>query len=250
MTTISQPIVHTDTKHEDKNTNVDRLNYLLGREGADKGEVLKAIHALSDAELVSFGLNAFRMNLLSLFGETWSREKIARTAREAAISKIWGGWEYHHHYLPRLTPVPDAPRLKNLPVDLVRDQLAKGRGLVIVSFHQGHMRYIASDLSLAGIPTCLPLARDSFNDYESARAANPDAALWKHFSFVNVEDRGGSLALARILAKGGCIFSTIDGNTGLDGPRGDERSLCRGRSPEGGELAAVAVQDVAALRGA
>lgn len=225
MTTTSQPAAQAQA-HADRDgdrSNVERLNRLLEHIGADKDEVSNAIQALSDAELVSFGLNAYRMNLLSLFGETWPQEKIAKAAREAAKSKMWGGWEYHHHYLPRLTSTMDAPQLKNLPVDLVRAHLARGRGLVIVSFHQGHMRYIPSDLAHAGIPICMPLARDSFNDYETARIANPGAALWECFKFVNVEDRGGSLALARTLAKGGCVFSTIDGNTGLDGPRGGER---------------------------
>jgi hypothetical protein len=85
------------------------------------------------------------------------------------------------------------------------------------------MRYIASDLAHAGIPVCLPLARDSFGNYHTAQAANPDAAVWKGLRVVNVEDPGGAIALAKTLAGGGCIASTIDGNTGLDGPRGDQR---------------------------
>lgn len=213
---------HAD-RGNDIRSNIARLEHLQTRGGADKDEVFGAMGALGDAELMQFGLNAYRMNLLSLFGETWSQEKIAKTAREAAIHKMWGGWEYHHHYLPRLTSAPDARQLANLPLNVVGNQLARGRGLVIVSFHLGHMRYIPSDLAHAGILTSVPLARDSFNDYATARGASPDAALWEYFKFVNVEDGGGALALARTLAKGGCVFSTIDGNTGLDGPRGDER---------------------------
>jgi hypothetical protein len=38
-----------------------------------------------------------------------------------------------------------------------------------------------------------------------------------------VEDRGGALALAKTLARGGCLQAAIDGNTGQDGPRGDQQ---------------------------
>lgn len=200
-------------------SNIARLN----GSNANKEEVRNSIMAFSDAELMPFGLNAYRMNIMSLFGEAWPQDKIAKVAREAAISKIWLGWEYHHHYLPRLTSTPGELQLKDFPIDLVKEQLVRGRGLVVVSFHQGHMRFIPSDLAHAGIPVCMPLACDSFNDYETARIANPDAAMWTCFKYVNVEERGGSLALARALAKGGCIFATIDGNTGIDGPRGDDR---------------------------
>ena len=200
-----------------------RLDRLLAGGGSDKHSVSAAVHALTDDELTAFGLRAYHLNLLSLFGETWSPERIAATARAAAISKILGGWEYHHHYLPGLTAAAGASQLEDIPIGLVMDILARGRGLVAMSFHLGPMRYIPSDLAHAGIETCLPLARDSFNDYRSARTTNPDAALWKCLRFVNVEEPNGALALARILAGGGFIMAAIDGNTGLDGPRGDQR---------------------------
>ncbi|MGH8081206.1 MAG: hypothetical protein ACREP7_11570 [Lysobacter sp.] len=208
---------------EHESSNIEHLNRLLGSDDADCAEVEHAVNALSDDELVSFGLNAYRMNLMSLLGPRWPRERVDRAARAAAISKIWLGWEYHHHYLPRLTSQQAPVHLQEFPLDLIRQQLSLGRGLILVSFHQGHMRHIPSDLAHAGITMCMPLARDSFNDYRSAQLANPDAAMWEHFKYANVEDRGGTLALARTLAKGGCIFATIDGNTGIDGPRGDDR---------------------------
>jgi hypothetical protein len=145
--------------------------------GGDQRQVTDAVHALSDAELMQFGLRAFHMNLLSLFGQTRPPEEIARTARAAAISKILGGWEYHHHYLPRLSTTPDRPRISDLPIGEIKDILSRGRGLVVVSFHLGPMRYLPSDLAHAGVPTCIPLATDAFGDYASARAANPGAAL-------------------------------------------------------------------------
>jgi hypothetical protein len=200
-----------------------RLEQLLERGPGARQELLEAVQAASDSELTAFGLRAYHLNLLSLFGETWAREKIASTARAAAISKIIGGWDYHHHYLPGLTAAADRSRLANIPLGSIEDILARGRGLVIASFHLGPMRYIPSDLAHAGISTCLPLASDSFNDYDTARTANPDAALWKHLRIVNAEEPGGALALAKTLAGGGCVMSTIDGNTGLDGPRGDQR---------------------------
>ncbi len=199
-----------------------RLEQMLGGSGS-RHEVLEAVHALSDSELTAFGLRAYHMNLLSLFGETWSQEKIAATARAATISKIIGGWEYHHHYLPGLTATADVPQLEDIPLGLIKDILARGRGLVIASFHLGPMRYLPSDFAHAGIPICLPLASDSFNNYHTARMANPDAALWRSLRVVKAEIHVGALALAKTLGAGGCVMSTIDGNTGVDGPRGDQR---------------------------
>lgn len=200
------------------------LNQLLSGRG-DRRAVEEAVDALSDPDLAAFGLRAFHMNLLSLFGEAWSEARIAATARAATISKILGSWDYHHQYLPGLTSEPDEPRVDDVPVELIRDVLARGRGLVLMSFHLGPMRYLGSDLSHAGIPVCMPLARDSFADYESARAANPEAAVWERLRFVNVEDAGGPLALAKTLAKRGCLMATVDGNTGLDGVRGDQQRM-------------------------
>ncbi len=199
------------------------LGKALSSVRSDAASVRSAAIASSDAELTSFGLRAYQLNLLSLFGATWSRTRIDATARAAAISKIIGGWEYHQDYLPTLGTMPDAPRLNGMPFDLIKSLLARGRGLVIMSFHLGHMRYVPSDLVHGGIPTCVPLARDAFGNYSAARSANASAALWRTFRTVNVEEPGGTLALARTLANGGCVFSTIDGNTGLDGPRGDQR---------------------------
>lgn len=200
-----------------------RLERMLAGECGDRREVSDTLHALSDSELMQFGLRAYHMNLLSLFGETWSHDKIAGTARAATIAKIVGGWEYHHHYLPGLTPSADALQFRELPLDLIRDILARGRGLAIATFHLGPMRYLASDMAHAGIPVCLPLANDAFGNYHSAQAANPHAAVWKGLRFVNVEEHNGALVLAKTLAARGCVISTIDGNTGLDGPRGDQR---------------------------
>lgn len=199
-----------------------RLKRLLSARG-DRREVEEAVHALSDEELIPFGLRAYQVNLLSLFGEIWPEERVAATARSAAISKIIGSWDYHHHYLPGLTGAADGPQVADVPVDLIKDILSRGRGLVLMSFHLGPMRYLGSDLSHAGVPVCMPLARDSFADYESARAANPGAGVWERLRFVNVEDAGGPLALAKTLARRGCLMSTVDGNTGLDGVRGDQQ---------------------------
>ena len=219
-----QAIEESPAGHADVQPGITRLERLLARgEHADKDAVRDAYLALTDAELTSSGLNAYRMNLLSLFGETWTRDRINAAARGAAISKLWLGWEYHHHYLPGLGKTPGEAQLKNVPVDLVKTQLGRGRGLVAATFHQGHFRYIPSDLAHAGVPLCIPLAADSFGNYKTARDANPDAALWHHLDFTNVEDRRGALTLARLIAKGGCVFAAIDGNTGIDGPRGEHR---------------------------
>lgn len=202
---------------------IEQVKRLLAQSGASKSEVSGQVHSLSDDELLPFGLRAYRLNLLSLFGHDWPPERIVQSAREAAISKILGGWEYHHHYLPGLTPEPDALQLAGTFVEQVRALLDRGRGVVGVSFHLGHMRYLPSDFAHAGIATHLPLASDSYNDYATAKARNPDAALWKRLHFVDVEARAGAIKLAKALTRGELLWSTIDGNTGLDGTRGDAR---------------------------
>lgn len=200
-----------------------RLARLLSQSGADDAALREGVESATDDELLAFGLRAYRLNLLSLFGSSWSREKIFATARRAAISKILGGWEHHHRYLPGLGAVADRQRLRGTPSDHVAHLQAQGRGLVVMSFHLGHMRQIATDLVHAGISICAPLAFDAFNNYRTAQIANPSAALWKGLRVVNVEERAGTFALARALAAGTCVFSTIDGNTGLDGPHGNQR---------------------------
>src|SRR5262245_23078271 len=85
----------------------------------------------------------------------------------------------------------------------------------------------------------MPLARDSFENYASARRHNPEAAVWAHLQFANVEESRGAIALAKHLARGGTAVATIDGNTGIDGVRGDERRAtvgllgCRARVKDG-----------------
>ncbi len=200
-----------------------QVNDLLSSDDADPSEVHARLLALSDDDLAHYGLRSYRMNLMALLGGHMAPDAVLRLAREAAISKLWFGWEYHHHYLSKLDVVPPPPRLQRLPVDAVKGLLAQGRGAIIATFHLGYMRDIPSDLAHAGIPIMVPLARDAYGNYESARLDRPDAALWKCFRHVCVEEAAGSLALARHLARGGCVLSTIDGNTGLDGPRGGDR---------------------------
>jgi hypothetical protein len=223
---MSDRAAPTDSTTGDRavSRNVELLNGMMERR-SDPAEVHAAMLALTDDELVGFGLNAFRINLTSLFGGIWPTARIARAARGATISKMWLGWEYHHHYLPRLTAAPEPPRLERCPVEAVHSLVAAGRGLLIALFHHGHMRDVPSDLAHAGIPVTVPLARDSWNDYETARQHNPGAALWSCLKYHNVEETRGALAMAKTLAGRGVVVSTIDGNTGIDGPRGNDRRV-------------------------
>lgn len=223
MSTIPLTGGLSDAYPDKQQAPVTRLEQLLARRDISLHELQAGVERASDAELMPYGLRAYRLNLLSLFGSSWSRDSIFATARRAAISKILGGWEHHHYYLPRLRAIADKSQLYNVPIEPVRDLLGRGRGLIVMSFHLGHMRQIATDLAHAGIAVAGPLAADAFSNYSTARLANPQAALWRHLRPVNVEERSGSFALARTLAGGGCIFSAIDGNTGLDGPLGDQR---------------------------
>lgn len=204
---------------------IDRLEALLSNPNPDKEAIHDAVHALSSDDLVSYGLNAYRMNLLSLFSETRTHEEIEDTARQAAICKIWRGWE-HHYYLSQLKPQHGEVQLENVPTQIIKDRLAEGRGLVLTTFHQGHYRYLPTEFARIGVPFCLALATDAYGDYTKSRSQAPNAVTWKYMTFVNVEEMRGSLHLARILAKGGAILSALDGNTGLDGPRGhDSRAI-------------------------
>ncbi|MDJ0642713.1 MAG: hypothetical protein QNJ15_07835 [Erythrobacter sp.] len=200
------------------------LEKLLEQDG-EPVAISAQVNSATDEELKQFGLKAYTMNLMSLFGERWEPARIRATARAATISKMLGGWEYHHHYLPSLTSKPDALRLENMPIDLIEQALDRGRGAIVMTFHLGHMRYLPSDIAHAGIGVLLPLAGDAFADYTTARQANPDASLWNNLRFENVEVAAGSIALARTLAKGGCILSAIDGNTGIDGTSGDQQRV-------------------------
>lgn len=203
---------------------INYLESLFSASNPDRKAVHDAVHALSSDDLVAYGLNAYRMNLLSLFSEKWAYEKIEATARQAAICKIWRGWE-HHRYLAQLTSHHGTTQLQHLPIETIKDLLAQGRGLVLVSFHQGHYRYLPTEIARANIPFCLALATDAFADYRKSRSQSPDAALWKYMTFVNVEEVKGPLHLARTLAKGGTILTALDGNTGIDGPRGADARI-------------------------
>lgn len=202
---------------------VEPLSKLLASDEVDPIEMRARLEALGDDELFHYGLRAFRMNMMALFGDRWDAAKIFRTAREAALSKLWLGWLYHHHDLPRLGLKPPPTRLENFPLSTIQTIQAQGRGIVVVSFHVGHMRHLPSDIAHAGIDVLLPLAADAYENYQSAQQGNPNAALWKHLRCLCVETSGGSLALARGLARGACIIAALDGNTGIDGPRGDDR---------------------------
>lgn len=203
---------------------VEALHALMAQP-SDPAVVRAAMLALTDDELISFGLHAFRLNLTSLFGDTWPAERVARAARGATISKMWLGWEYHQHYLPSLTATPGVPRLIGCPIEQIRSLLAGGRGVLIVLFHHGYMRDIISDVAHAGIAIHIPLARDSYANYDSGRQRHPESALWAQLKYHNVEEARGSVALAKVLGRGGLVASTIDGNTGIDGPRGDDRRV-------------------------
>lgn len=207
----------TDVDH----ASLARVRYLLSTGKSPKDEVVKSLALLTDAELMSFGFSAYRMNMLALFGSDWSGEKIRKTAREATLNKLWLGWEYFHHYLPRLTSTSGELQLGNFPIQLIRRQLARGRGLVVATFHIGHYRYIASDLAIAGIPTCILLDRSSVRGFEGARSTVAHGAFRAPLRAVVAEEIRSCIELSKTLSNGGCVHAMLDGNTGLDGRRGD-----------------------------
>lgn len=190
----------------------------------DPDRVREGIEALAETELARFGLDFFHMNFLAIFGDEWPTEDIRRSAARATRNKLFRGWEYYKSYLEQLAgdhSIPARPRLARLDTEAARNLLDGGNGLVICSFHLGSYRDIPTDLALSGMPCTMPLDAAAYADYMNV-CDTTRSSLVRSIEAVNVEDPAGVRALARTLKRGGFVFAYIDGNTGQDGPLGEE----------------------------
>jgi len=197
------------------------------------------LEALDDDCLAKLGLNAYLINYLAAFGDKWPVTEVRRAARQATREKIFRGWEYCR-YLAHLGRKADVPRLmRGRAGETVRDFATGNRGVILCTFQFGDCRYGASDVANMGLPAALAMDAESCAQYERFKQANPNAFLWRHLSVVNVENRNGSIALARVLAGRGTAILIVDGNSGADGPVGESSRLeidflgCRARVKTG-----------------
>lgn len=184
---------------------------------ADPVVVKRTIFSLDRHDLTGFGLRAFYLNFLAVFGEIRSIQEIYQQAESATRNKLWCGWEYHS-YLARLGQGSIVPELPNFPLDQIKQVLSQGRGLVLTGFQYGACRYLASYVAQNALPITIALSEDTYEQYFKARSANTQVQHWRYLKIANVEAPGGVIALARALARGEIVAALADGNYGTDGP--------------------------------
>ncbi len=194
---------------------------ILG-DASDRDAVREIVAGLDEATLEPFGYGLFYMNLLAILGDRLDPGQIRQLALAAARNKLWRGWEYYSDYVPTQGNGPVAePRLREFDPERLRSLMARGRGLMVCSFHLGDYRDLPSDMALAGLGCTLPLDARACRDYRQGMAATSE----ERFSLiqaVDVEESRGARVLARALARKELVFAYVDGNTGTDGPTGDQ----------------------------
>ena len=200
---------------------VESLDRLMVTPGATENEVAYAAEALSLEDLGAYSYGAFLMNMHSVFSGRRSYGEIVQLAREATLARVVRGWVFHKRLRlgDRKLVEPTVPREMTDAVDQLHE---RGRGVMTVSFHQGQFRNMATDLSMAGKRSVIALAQDAYDDFENSRAHSPDFELWEHMNITNVEDTAGGIALAKAMRRKETVIVLPDGNTGSDGPKGDE----------------------------
>lgn len=196
---------------------VARVRSFLQDLESDPAGVRAAIASLRLAELRAFNLNPFYLNLLTILGERHSPERVLRHAAAAVRGRLWRGWEFSR-YLSHFDDGSARPRLDAWPTDLVSELLGRGRGLILCSFHLGAYRDLPTDLAIQGLRFTLPLTGEARDQTAAALARSPSRLLPEGHLLANVEERRGSLQVARALAAGGVVFAYPDGNSGQGGP--------------------------------
>jgi lauroyl/myristoyl acyltransferase len=190
----------------------------------DADTVRDTIARLDESALEPLGLGLFYMNLLAALGDRVDPGEVRRLALAAARTKLWRGWEFYHGYMSSLghdPAVATEPRLLDFDPERLRSLLAGGKGLMVCSFHLGDYRHLPTDMALAGLGCTLPLDTRACSDYRQAIAATGEERI-RLVQAVDVEEPGGARALAKALAKHELVFAYVDGNTGTDGPMGDQ----------------------------
>jgi predicted LPLAT superfamily acyltransferase len=185
------------------------------------------------------------LNLLSAFMDELAPAEIHKLAVRCIKSKVWAESEFHYQLSWLLEEVKSgAPRadgvrpfrLEGLDVGLVRGLLAKGRGLIICTFRLGPVRFLSTEMALAGLAVNEAVNRHTFEIMESALATLGDAAPAAGVGGRPEAVAGGDIRLLKsvnaeaplctahivdALKRGEVVGFCVEGNTGADGPWGD-----------------------------
>jgi hypothetical protein len=198
---------------------------------AEPEAVRVAIDSLSESDLECYGLTPYRFNLLSLFGESWPESEVSAVAAAAMRSKLWRGWQFYSGWRrlgARLTApgggedsaLRGCTTLAGWDVVLPLLESEEPRP-VLCTLHWGAYRDLPLDLALLGRSSTAPVNSEGYEQTQDAlKHSHP--LLAENYRVVNVDRPGGALALARAARRSDFLFAYVDGNTGTDGPWGDQ----------------------------
>jgi Bacterial lipid A biosynthesis acyltransferase len=188
--------------------------------------------------------NPTYLNLLSVFGEELTNEKVHSLAIRCIKAKLLSECEYYLYLSQVLEllksgsrkPDQNLLRLKGWDLDLIRSLLSRGRGLIICSFRFGAIRYLPVDLALQGFPVCQIINQPYYEGmkpvFESLRPCNretppipgesiPRAENIRLLKSLCVEDPSCTVEFVDALKRNEIVVFCIEGNSGADGPWGD-----------------------------
>ena len=224
---------------ENSNGTAELLDRCMRDLNMEEAVVHACLKQAGEAELKKYGFDYFFLNFLAIFKGQMSLEHLRLLAAKATVAKLWGSWEYFS-YLTKLadkaafgattkgTPV----RLKGWDVDLIRELMDRGNGLIVCSHHLGAYRYLQTDLVFLGLKQVLLLDRAAYEQMTGGlnlakaalrRSPGADSALegmLDSINLVNVEERSAAAKILKALKRGEIVLAFADGNTGLDGPLG------------------------------
>jgi len=208
-----------------------RVSAYLRDLDADPAAVHAAIQSLTPAELAAYGARAYHLNLLSLYGESWPCERVERAAGEAMRHKLWRGWEFYAGWrrtgraMEAAGDQADAAGRARVALDGWERALETLRGAggqaVLCTLHLGAYRDLPLDLALLGYRLTLPVNTSAYEQTMDA-LSRTHPLLRGRWKLANVDRPGGSVALARAARQGDLLFAYVDGNTGTDGPWGEQ----------------------------
>jgi hypothetical protein len=206
-------------------------------EGTDE-EFRALLHRLDEDNLFHFDM--YYLNYLSLFRDSLPLSRIREIARDAARSKVWGGWE-HSRYILRLLLEPPwdwQPGLAGWDLKRVGELLALGRGLMICTMHYGPFRHVLTDLPQAGIPVRIGLdspmtrrfrwlVRKGLDLWDTQAAGKCEKTPFLALAELHdvEEEKNATVALMNSLRGNGVVIFILDGNSGMDGQHGQSNTV-------------------------
>jgi hypothetical protein len=218
--------------------NAEHVGRLLGDPYADPNEMRSSLDALDEDGLRPFNYDYYYLNLLSLFGDVLSVDKVRRMAMACNTFRLWQSWESFAEAAPSSLQFQThgsqaAVRLRGWDVAQLRTLLAAGRGLIVCTSHYGAFRYILSDLMFLGFPVTMGLDTDSVDAFRhrfQRLRSNPDIAPFMTSDLsikidgagsgrvVDVEkDKLATIALVKALRNNQIVHLFTDGNVGWEG---------------------------------